>query len=240
MKRLIPFALVLAATACGSTGTDSSGTGDDDDTSSGFSCSSFQAGLGIICDNTTSPPTIRVDFGTGAGQAVPGDDPRLASIDPNKGKWIASFLPSATEAPAGTVLAGPTGAWLLMNPVSGKIGVRGVDELCKLKNAAFPNAHMCTNDELLWNVRNGFITNGMSGMAYGTHSDPGLGGVRNSFKASCGGLTYNTADLQYTGTRWEAVNSDPKAAGQLANATVLNFVGAIPCNTTGLAIACCQ
>lgn len=245
MKRLIPFALVLAATACGSTGTDSSGTGDDDDDgSSGFSCASFQPGLGIICDPSTSPPTIRVDFGPGAGQAVPGDDPRLASIDPNKGKYIASFTPSALEAPAGTVAAGATGAFLIKNPATGKIGIRAADELCKLKNAAFPNAHVCTNDEILWNARNGFLTAGMTGKAIGTHQDPGLGGVRNSFKGNCGGLTYNTADLDYTGTQWEAVESDPKVAAVqpavAGNALVVNFVGGIPCGTTGIPIACCQ
>jgi len=241
MKRLIPFALVLAATACGSTGTDSSGTGDDDDGSSGgFTCASITVGPGMICENT-SPPTLRVDFGTGAGQAVPGDDPRLASIDPNKGRYVAAFVPSATEAPAGTANGpGPAGSFIIKNPATGKIGIRAADELCKLKNATFPNAHMCTNDEVLWNVRNGFITAGMTGMAYGTHQDPGLSGVRNSFKGNCGGLTYNSGDLAYTGTRWEAVLSDPKTAGLAADALVVNFVGGVPCSTVGTPIVCCQ
>jgi hypothetical protein len=244
MKRFIPFVLVILATGCGSTGTDSSGTGDDDDgTSGGFTCASFTAGPGIICDNTTSPPTIRADVGTGAGQVAAGDDPRLASIDPDKGKYLMSFVPSALEAPAGTVMAGPTGAFLIKNPATGKMGLRGADELCKLKNAAYPNAHVCTNEEIIWNVRNGGngITAGMTGVAIGSQWDPGNGGApRTSFKGTCGMLTYNSGDLTYTGTIWEALLSDPKQAGLAADALVVNFRGNVACNTVGTPIACCQ
>lgn len=242
MKRLFAVVMVLVATGCGSTGTDSSGTGDDDDdgSSGGFTCSSFTPGAGIICDSSTNPPTIRVDFGPGAGQAVPGDDPRLAAIDPDKGKYIMSFTPSATEAPTGSVAAGPAGAMLIRNDATGRVGIRGADELCKAKNPAFPNAHVCTNEEIIWNVRNGFILAPATGIAIGSHQDPGLGGARSSFKGNCAMLTYNSADLNYTGTRWEAVTNDPKdAAANDINATVVNFVP-VGCNTVGTPIACCQ
>lgn len=239
MKRLIPFALVLAATACGSTGTDSSGTGDDDDDGStgAFTCASFQAGPGIICDTSTTPPTIRVDFGSGAGQAVPGDDPRLAAIDPNKGKFIASFTPAATEAINGM---------LIKNAATGKIGIRAADELCKLKNAAFPNAHMCTNEEVLWNVRNGFIANGAQGLALGMdYPDPGIGTAEfaaSSAHGSCNGLTYNSADEQHTGSRWVATFADSKnesPANDETNAVLVTVETGLPCSTV-LPIACCQ
>lgn len=243
MKRLFAVVMVLVATGCGSTGTDSSGTSDDDDDgSSGFNCSSFTPGAGIICDSSTTPPTIRVDFGTGAGQAVQGDDPRLAAINPDKGKYIASFVPSGTEAPAGanTVNPGVAGALLIKNEATQRVGIRAADELCKAKNPTHANAHVCTNEEIIWNVRNGFITAPANGVAIGSHQDPGTGGARSSFKGNCGMLTYNSGDLAYTGTRWEAVTNDPKDATMNdSNATVVNFVP-ISCATTGTPIACCQ
>lgn len=232
MKRLLPF-LVLVATGCGSTGTDS--TGDDDDgAGTPFTCASFTAGAGIICDNTTSPPTIRVDFGTNAGQAVEG--PTAAGLNPNKGRYISSFTPTAgTEAISGM---------LIKNPATGKIGIKAADELCKAKNTAFPNAHLCTSEEVLWNVRNGVITNGMSGLAYGYHQDPGTNGAaRNSDRGNCAGLTYNTADIEVTGSRWVVGISDPKNQSPGTDATdalTVNFEGGLPCNTTGTPIACCQ
>jgi hypothetical protein len=231
--------MVLVAAGCGSTGTDSSGTGDDDDGSTGgFSCSSFTPGAGIVCDSSTNPPTIRVDFGTGANQAVPGDDPRLAAIDPNKGKYISSFTPTVgTEA---------IGGMLIKNPATGRIGIRAADELCKAKNSTFTNAHMCSVDEVFWNVRNGFIAAGAQGLALGHYQDPGLAAPRNSFKGNCANLTYNSADLSYTGSRWTVAASDPKAQadGDANNdnlaAIAFNVEGGLACNTTAVPIACCQ
>lgn len=243
MKRLFAvMVMVLVATGCGSTGTDSSGTGDDDDDgSSAFSCSDIQQGTGIICDGSTSPPTLRVDFGTGAGQAVPGDDPRLASIDPDKGKYIASFTPAVgTEA---------IGGMLIKNPATGRIGIRAADELCKAKNPTVTTAHMCTNEEIYWNVRMGFLAAGAQGLSLVTHQDPGINQSvvgRTSFRGSCGAFTYNSADLLYEGTRWIVSASDPKAQadGDAGNdnlaAVAVNFEGDLPCNTTGIPIACCR
>lgn len=235
MKRLIPFALVLAATACGSTGTDSSGAGDDDDDGSAITCASVAVVAPVTCADIGGKATFGVLTGDAAGTVAAGDDPRLASIDPNKGKWIASFTPAAAEL-------GAAGGQLVKNAATGKIGIRAADELCKLKNAAFPNAHMCTNEEVAWNVRMGFIVAGSTGMAIGSHQDPGLSGVRNSFKGNCGGLTYNSADLAYTGTRWEAVASDPKLeapGNDNVDALAVNFVGGVSC-TAVAPIACCQ
>lgn len=234
MKKLIHLSLLIAAVGCGSTGTNA--TGDDDDgAGTPFSCASFTAGAGIVCDGTTSPPTIRVDFGTGAGQAVEGDDPRLSSSASTKGKYIASFTPTAgTEAISGM---------LIKNPATGNIGTKAADELCKAKNPTFPGAHMCTNDEIHWNVRNGFITSvGQTGIASAPHWDNGTGGARNSFKGSCGDLTYNTGDLAYQGSRWTVIASDPKlqTANANLNALAVNFETGLACNTTGVPIACCE
>lgn len=229
MKRLFPF-LILVATGCGSTGTDSSG--DDDDGGAQFSCSSFTAGPGIICDTSTSPPTIRVDFGPGAGQAVEG--PTAAGLNPNRGRYISSFTPSETEAISGMLIKSPTG----------KIGIKAADELCRAKNPSFPNAHMCTNEEVLWNVRQGLITNGMTGIAYGLHQDPGTdGAARNSDRGNCAGLTYNTADIAATGSRWTVGISDPKnqsPGNDATDALTVNFEGGLSCNTLGTPIACCE
>ena len=240
MKRLIPFALVLAATACGSTGTDSSGTGDDDDAGSGITCASVAVVAPVTCADIGGKATFGVTTGDTAGTLAAGDDPRLAGIDPNKGKWIASFTPAIAEL-------GAAGGQLVKNPATGKIGLRAADELCKLKNATFPNAHMCTNDEIIWNVRNNFIVAGMSGMATtGSMEAPGTGAgstpLRTSVRANCGGLTYNSLDTGYTGTRWEAVASDPKLespGNDNVDALAVNFVGGVACNATA-PIACCQ
>lgn len=237
MKRLIPFALVLAATACGSTGTDSSGAGDDDDDGSAITCASVAVVAPVTCADIGGKATFGVLTGDAAGTVAAGDDPRLAAINPDKGKWIASFTPAGTEL-------GAAGGQLIKNPATGKIGIRAADELCKLKNAAFANAHMCTNEEIAWNVRNGFIVAGSTGLAYGSHHDAGTvagSAVRNSFRGNCGGLTYNSADLEYRGSRWEAVASDPKLeapGNDNLDALVVNFVSTA-C-TAVAPIACCQ
>ena len=236
MKRLMFLALVLVATGCGSTGTEATGADDDDDGSSQpFNCGSFLAGPGIICDTSTTPPTIRVDFGTGENQAVPGNDPRIAAVNPDKGKYIASFTPAVgTEAISGM---------LIKNPATGKIGIKAADELCKAKNPTYPSAHMCSTEEILWNVRHGHIGNGQTGIAFAMYQDPGLGGTRDSFRASCGGLTYNSADLSYTGTTWNVVASDPKnqsPGDDTVDALAVNFAGGVACTATNIPIACCQ
>lgn len=250
--------LFIAVTGCGSTGTESSGTGDDDTTTGGPFCNQFTVGPGLICDATTTPPTLRVDFGNTAGKVVEGNDPRLAAINPNKGKFLGVFTPTANPVSNPRTLANPggllggRGGGIILNSETQNVGVRAANEICAGitnfpgKTAAVPTAHACSQEELIWNTHAGNIPKNTQGMAfistayasYSTVGDPSV----NNLKASCGNWTYDSGDL-YNGTIWQVVEQNDKDLFILDRAITIRFVSGVDANVGCSAIrpiACCE
>lgn len=219
MRKLLLSCLVLGfSTSCGSTDTDSTGTNTPEPTTF---CGSLQVGAGLICDTSTTPHTLRIDFGAGPGQVAEGADARFPN--PNAGKFLGVFTPTVAQANPPNVtqpggLMSGRGGGIIYNAATANVGIRAANEICAAvvnwpgKTEAVPSAHACTNDELLANAHAGNIPLGSTGMAYlvtpyggYTANDPTL----NNFKASCGNWTYDSGDI-YTGSTWAVVDQNDK------------------------------
>lgn len=257
--RRVAFGLALVfAAGCGSSTTSS---GSPTPTPGGNFCGSFQVGPGLECDTTTNPPTLKIVYGDTTGTVAAGDDPRIAAIDPDKGKFLGEFTPSTTQANPPT-LASPGGLMtgraggIIYNAGTGRIGVRAANEICAQlvfagHTAAVASAHACTNSELIANVHAGNIPEGATGMAFNDGGDYEYDGTNNpignhtSLKGSCGNWTYDSID-QYKGTIWQVVDSDPKTIVGPGMATEIEFHyeqscgGGLPANTALAPIACCE
>ncbi len=233
MKKLFWAALVTAAVACGSTGTDSDdddGADDDDDDDGAFSCADITAGSGVICDSTTTPPTLKLDFGSGAGKVAEGTDIRLMS----PGTYLGYF----SNATGQKVASG------------GLTGVRAADALCKSSTLTGPypgphaaagsyaGAHACSNAELIMNAAAGTIALGENGAALPNHSYvEGAGTIYNRY-ANCDGWT-NSLATGSKGTKWEIVDSDPDNLAEVGKANSIKFTALQDCSVASR-VACCR
>lgn len=252
MKSILGVVVVLAvgAAGCGSTGTDASGTPTPNP---GTFCGGFAVGPGLICDSSTSPHTLRIDFGSGATQVPAGNDSRFPS--PTKGHFLALFTPTLSQANPPT-LASPGGLMagtsnsVIFNAATQSGGVRAGNEICRSitnfpgKTEAVPTAHVCTVAELRANADAGRIPKGASGRAYFDASYSGSGGepASSSFKASCGDWTYPTADL-YNQTTWSVEDVDPAvlfAEDKSIQLKLTTTVGGCGGTVIPVPIACCE
>ena len=241
---------------CGGSGTSSSGT---------FNCNggSVNLGPGLTCDDTTNPPTIKIQYGTAAGTVAQGNDSRFSG----GGKFLGTFTPTIAQSappslssPGGFITAGMgnaqtshNGGGLIYNAATGRIGVRAADEICATivnwpgQTAAIPTAHACSNEELIRNTHAGNIPEGASGLAYGLFTSgytPSTDtNAIDSFKATCGDWTYDSADI-YQATTWHVESSDAKQITSSPNlATSIRFVAGKSCGGAGpvaYPIACCD
>ena len=254
MKGRIASGLLVASLAlvagCGGSGTNSSGT---------FNCNggSVNLGPGLTCDDTTSPPTIKVNFGTTTGTVASGDDSRFGGGH----QFLGVFTPTIAQSPSPTIsspgglVSGHNGG-LIYNAATGRIGVRAANEICaSITNwpshtSAIPSAHACSNEELIANAHAGNIPQGTTGMAFGLVSHNYSSADTNpidSFKGTCGDWTYDSLDL-FQGTTWLVDASDPKTlvAKSFDKAPSIEFFVGKSCGGNSAAgtvvypIACCD
>lgn len=242
---------VVGAAGCGSTGTDASGNPTPTPGSATF-CGGFAVGPGLICDSSTTPHTLRIDFGSGATQVPAGNDSRFPST--TKGHLLGIFTPTETQAnpptlsAPGGLIPGQLNA-VLYNAATQNGGIRAGNEICRSitnfpgRTEAVPSGHVCTIAELRANTEAGRIPTGASGRAYfdaaysgySTTADP----TNNNFKASCGDGTYRTADL-YSQSIWNVEELDPHNlfdAGKSIQLRVTTQTGGCGVVTP---IACCE
>lgn len=251
MRKLLLSCLALGfATSCGGPDTDSSGTpGTPAPTTF---CGSVQVGPGLICDTSTTPHTLRIDFGTEAGKVAEGADARFPN--PNAGRFLGLFTPTVAQANPPNVsqpggLMSGRGGGVIYNAMTGQAGIKAANEICAAitnwpgKTEAVATAHACSNDELLKNVYAGLIPMGSSGMAYvmgpaGGYTG-GTGGESN-LNGSCGNWQYDTGDL-YSGTTWFVEEVDNANLFDTAKALTLRLQSSTTaaCGTVQ-PIACCE
>ncbi len=241
--------VMLAASGCGSTGTEASGSGENPPAPF---CTQFAVGSGLICDSTTTPPTLRVDYGTAPGTVAEG-----SVVNPNKGKFLGVFTPTINQANP-PILAAPgglmtgRGGGITFNPATGSAGVRAGNEICSTitdfagKTAAVASGHACSMEELIQNAHAGTLPVGANGRAFSsipyarapTGTDPAI----SNFKNSCGNWTYDSQDLGYTPTTWTVVEQNDKALFGAGKAITIKFVSntTVPSCAAALPIACCE
>lgn len=243
---------VVGAAGCGSTGTDASGNPTPTPGSSTF-CGGFAVGPGLICDSSTTPHTLRVDFGSGANQVPAGNDARFPS--PTKGKFISLFTPTVSQAnpptftSPGGLMTG-RGGGIVYNAATQNVGIRAANEICASitnfpgKTEAVPTAHACTNDELLQNAHAGNIPKGATGAAYLAASYASFSTTadttNNNFKSSCGNWSYDSGDL-YTATVWRVDEQNDKALFGADKSIQIKWTTAAAANCGAFRdIACCE
>ena len=264
-KQLITtIALLFTAAGCGSTGVSnadpSSSPGANNGGGGADFCSQFTTS-NLVCTPAANGqlPHLDAKTGTGPGTVAAGDDGRFNQLDPNKGKYLGEFTPTA-DTPDGTLahpggLMATHGGGIVYSAASGHIGLVAADDLCKaIKNfpghtAAVPSAHACSISELRDNVRSGMPQGLNTIMPVGTTGrvfDAGIfdgyptsnDGTSNSFKTTCGDGTYDSADL-YEASTWTVVNSDPKNTGAIGLGLKITVQPAPSCPTV-YPIACCE
>lgn len=265
MKKLAYLAVLLLMVSCGSTGTDSSGTGDDDDGGTAvITCADVNVVAPITCTNdpTTGRATLGVAIGDTAGTVAAGDDARLNG---NGGKYLGVFTPSLVQAnppttvsPGGLLsdgLGGSRGGGTIYNALTQRGGIRAADEICAAitnwpgKAAAVPSAHACSQDELIRNTNKGLIPLNASGLAYTTGAyagyPTGAAPSNTNFKNSCGNWTYGSADA-FTATTWTVVEQNNNGTGNdyypMAGAATTVLFASDTTGTCGTVrpIACCE
>lgn len=253
MRKLLLSCLALGfATSCGGPDTDSSGTGTTPAPTT--FCGSLQVGAGLICDTSTTPHTLRIDFGTEAGKVAEGADARFPN--PNKGKFLGLFTPTVAQAnppnvtQPGGLMTG-RGGGIIYNAATANVGIKAADEICASivnwsgKTEAVPGAHACSNDELLANAHAGNIPVSSTGMAYimgpfgGFTGGSGFSGHTN-MNGSCGNWTYDSGDL-WTATTWTVVDQNDKALFGAGKAVTVRFQSDTTASCGAVRpIACCE
>ncbi len=212
MKRIMFCTLLLGVSALASTGA-----------AAADFCTSFTF-TGLTC----ASGTLSVNFGTTAGTVVQGNDTRLDTRIAALDQWFADtgdYVGNRTEGDGNVVL-------------NNYVGYRGGRESCV---ASYANSHPCSPDELAKNVREG---NNLASAANAfvlveTPFVEGSDNLQSSWRASCGGYTYNSGDLatHRGATRFTLVsNVVDGAAGSSADQAVFTFTngagncaGVIPC-----------
>lgn len=244
-KKIWMSVLVLSVAGCGSSGSGGSNGDDDDGSGPIVNCSSIEVGAGLVCDNATSPPTLRADLGTNPGQVAAGNDGRLSSV-PTATQLAPKFL-GLIGAP--TTVAGVGGMAYYHAGPPALIGVQAAQAQCRSSFANDPRAHVCTSQEILRLV--GANTPGLNMAAISAavyDVGPYFGNVVatgdntiNSFKGNCQGWTSNqggaSAGATTRNTVFTTVAVDPHTLVNADELTV-RFETDLPCDTTR-PIACC-